>query len=314
MIDGIWPDQGSTYAPRVDHLFLFLCGVAFFFSALICGLIIVFVLRFRRKGTCTRVPPVHSSLWLEGTWFAVPLVLTMVMFAWGARLYFEGAIAPAESQEVYVVAKQWMWKVQHPNGKREINRLHVPVGQSIRLTIASEDVIHSFYVPAFRVKMDAVPGRYSQVWFEPSKAGSYHLFCAEYCGTNHSRMTGRVIVMEPSAYQSWLSNGAGESMVDAGKRLFDRLGCRPCHADEATRRGPALADKFGTTVQLAGGGSTRFDAAYARESILKPGARIVAGYDNIMPTFRGQIGEEGILQLIAYIEALNPGAEVEAPR
>lgn len=304
MIEGLFPEQASRYAPRVDALYLFLCAVALFFSGLITVLIVFFAIRFRRASMRRRRVHVHGNIWLEASWVAIPLVLTMVLFVWGARLYFESAMPPKDALDVYVVGKQWMWKVQHLQGRREINELHVPVDQPVRLTMASEDVIHSFFIPAFRVKMDVVPGRYSSLWFEAEKVGSYHLFCAEYCGTKHSQMIGHVIVMEPTAYQNWLAGRTGESMVATGKRLFENLGCAPCHQAEATRRGPSLEGTFGKPVRLASGQSAIVDEVYLRESILEPNAKIVAGYDAVMPTFEGQLGEEQLLQLIAYIKSL----------
>jgi len=297
------PDQASTYAPRLDGLYLFLCGVSVLFLVLIFGLILYFAIRYRSTSRRARSRAVHGNVWMEATWFAVPLLLTLVMFGWGATLYFETATPPSDAMTVYVVAKQWMWKLQHAEGRREVNELHVPTDQPVRVLLTSEDVIHSFYVPAFRIKMDAVPGRYSQTWFQATETGTYHLFCAEYCGTDHSRMTGRVIVMEPAAYQSWLEGG-GVSMVESGRRLFERLGCQPCHQAEATQRGPSLEGRFDKPVQLSDGRTVLMDESYVRESILEPNAKIVAGYDAVMPTFKGQVSEEVLLQLIAYVKSL----------
>jgi cytochrome c oxidase subunit 2 len=296
------PEQATDYAARVDALYIFLCCVAAFFSLLILVLIVAFTLRYRRSSSRTRRSPIHGSIRLEILWTAIPLVLTMAMFAWGTTLYFESATPPRDALDVFVVGKQWMWKLQHPSGRREINQLHVPRGTPVRLTIASEDVIHSFYVPAFRIKMDAVPGRYSHTWFTATRTGTYHLFCAEYCGTNHSQMTGQVVVMEPAAYQAWLQGGGQETMPDAGQQLFVRLGCQTCHP---TQRAPSFLGQFGQTVQLSNGETVVIDEAYLRESILDPGAKVVAGFEPVMPTYRGQISEEGILQIIAYIKSLS---------
>ena len=232
----------------------------------------------------------------------------MVMFGWGASLYFTISRPPAEALAITVVGKQWMWKFQHPQGPREINQLHIPVGRPVQLTMASEDVIHSVYVPAFRVKMDVVPGRYTSMWFEATQTGTYHLFCAEYCGTSHAGMIGQVTVLTPTAYEAWLSGGtAGESPVAAGERLFQQLGCQSCHRPDAVGRGPSLQGLFGQTQRLQSGASIVVDEAYVRESILLPNAKIVAGYTPIMPTFQGQISEEGLLQIIAYIRSLGTG-------
>jgi cytochrome c oxidase subunit 2 len=229
----------------------------------------------------------------------------MVMFFWGASLYFQHARPPAGSQDIYVVGKQWMWKLQHPEGRREINELHVPVGRSFRLILASEDVIHSFYVPAFRIKQDAVPGRYTTEWFEATTPGKYHMFCSQYCGTNHALMNGWVYVMEPVAYQRWLSGATGEeSMPAAGEKLFQSLGCASCHHPDGGGRGPSMLGLFGKKVLLEGGRSVAADESYIRQCVLNPGSQRVAGYQPIMPTFQGQISEEGLLQIVAYIKSL----------
>jgi cytochrome c oxidase subunit 2 len=228
------------------------------------------------------------------------------MFAWGASLYFTESRPPGETLDVYVVGKQWMWKFQHMGGRREINELHIPVGRAVRLTGTSEDVIHSFYVPAFRLKADMVPGRYRTIWFDATKVGTYHLFCAEYCGTNHSGMVGWIVAQEPADYQAWLAGTAGQatSMVGAGEKLFTDLACSTCHKADSTGRGPSLYGVYGSTVNLEGGGTVVADDAYIRESITNPRARVVSGFLPIMPTFQGLISEEGMLQLIEYVKTL----------
>jgi cytochrome c oxidase subunit 2 len=255
----------------------------------------------------------HGDLRLELLWTLIPLGLVMIMFVWGARLYITLAYPPADALQVYGVGKQWMWKFQHPSGQREINELHVPLGQPVKLTLASEDVIHDFYVPAFRVKMDVVPGRYTTAWFEATRSGTFHLFCAEYCGTAHAGMLGKVVVMPPAAYEQWLSGGVtGESMELGGARLFQQLGCQTCHRPDAGGRGPALEGLFGRPVRLHNGETIVVDESYVRESILQPQAKIVAGYQPVMPTFQGQISEEGLLQIIAYIRSLRGGLPTES--
>jgi cytochrome c oxidase subunit 2 len=301
----LYPKQASSFARQVDYLFWFLMGVALFFTFVIFSLVFYFAIRYRRRSENELPPPIFGSLRLEIFWSVVPFILTMVMFGWGATVYFEMRRPPADATPIYVVGKQWMWKIQHPEGQREINELHVPVGRPVKLTMTSEDVIHSFYVPAFRVKMDVLPGRYSELWFTPTRAGEYHLFCAEYCGTKHSAMGGRVVVLEPSEFEEWLAGGpAGESLEEAGERLFRRYNCNTCHDVGPTQRGPSLAGIFGKTVRLADGQRVLVDETYLRESILQPNARIVAGYEPVMPTFQGQIDEEGLLQLIEYIKSL----------
>jgi cytochrome c oxidase subunit II len=301
----LFPDQASTVAARVDGLFYFLVGVSVFFATLICILIIVFAVRYRRRSEAEKPPAILGNLGLEILWTAVPLGLTTVMFVWGAKLFFVIYHPPINSLEIMVVAKQWMWKVQHPEGRLEIDELHVPAGRPIKLTMTSQDVIHDFFVPAFRVKKDVLPGRYTTVWFEATKAGEYHLFCSQYCGTQHSGMVGRIVVMEPTRYQAWLGgNVTNVSMEAAGEQLFKSMGCITCHVENDTGRGPTLAGLFGKTVRLAGGGSVTADENYIRESILNPQAKLVLGYPPIMPTFKGLISEEGILQIIAYLKSL----------
>jgi len=296
-------------AGPVDALYFFLVAVTAFFSVLIATGIIAFAVRFRRRHPDEVGHPIHGSLILELTWTLIPLAIAMVIFVWGAGLYFKLAYPPADATEVYVVGKRWMWKAQHVTGQREINELHVPVGQPTKLIIGSEDVIHSFYIPAFRVKMDAVPGRSTSLWFEATTPGEYHLFCAEYCGMSHSGMIGKVVVMTPSDFQEWLAGGkpAG-SMTEQGEKLFTELGCVTCHLSNGQGRGPKLTDLFGSKVALADGSTVTADENYIRESIMTPTAKMVAGYPPLMPTFQGQVSEEQLTQLIAYIKSLHQGA------
>ena len=305
----LFPEQASTFAPKLDWLYWFLIGVSGLFSVLIIALLLFFAVKYRRR---PNVLPERTkqSLGLELLWTAIPLMLVMVMFVWGADLFLDESIPPRGAEEIYVVGKQWMWKAQHSNGRREINELHIPVGRAVKVTLASQDVIHSFFIPAFRVKQDAVPGQYRTMWFEPSKPGEYHLFCAEYCGTDHSKMIGRIVVMEDTAYQTWLGGYTGETPVQAGEKLFTQFDCVNCHASGRRQRCPNLTGLYGTVVPLAGGGSARFDEAYIRESILDPKAKIAAGFEPLMPTFRGQVSEEQMLALIAYIKSLSPNQAV----
>ncbi len=301
----LFPQQASTVARGVDALFLFVIGISIFFSALIFLLIFYFAIRYRRRSEDEVPRPIMGSLPLELFWSITPFLICLAMFGWGAGLYYQNSRPPENALEIYVVGKQWMWKLQHPEGQREINALHVPIGRPVKLVMTSEDVIHSFYVPAFRIKYDVLPGRYTSLWFEATRAGVYHLFCAEYCGTKHSGMVGWVTVLEPPAFQQWLTGGvAGETMASAGERLFQRLGCGNCHRPDATGRGPALAGVFNQEVKLQTGETVIADEDYVRESILRPSAKIVAGYQPVMPTFQGQVSEEGLLQIIAYIKSL----------
>ena len=302
----MFPEQASTFARHVDALYLFLIAVTAFFSLLIGVLVVVFAIKYRRKSPDEVATEVHESGLLEIIWTVIPFGLVMVMFFWGASVFFRITRPPENAIDVYVTAKQWMWKLQHADGHREMNELHIPVGQPVRLTMASEDVIHSFYVPAFRFKRDVVPGRFSVAWFEATKPGRYHLFCAEYCGTRHSNMIGWIYAMTPADYQAWLAGGApGESLASSGAKRFVENACNTCHGDVPGARGPALAGLFGSQVHLTGGQSVRADEAYIRESIVNPQARIVAGYPTIMPTYQGLISEEGLLQLVAYIKSLS---------
>ncbi len=299
----LFPEQASTMAGRVDALFFFLVGVSSLFSVLIAVLLVTFAMRYRRKHSDDVGEAVHGSLVLEIGWSIIPFALAMIMFAWGAKIYVAMASPPADALQVNVVGRQWMWKLQHMEGRREINELHVPRGRPVKLNLTSEDVIHSFYVPAFRVKADAIPGRYTSLWFEATKPGRYHLFCAEYCGTQHSGMIGSVIVMEPDDYQAWLGGSApGGSVASTGAQLFTQLGCATCHQKGDGQRGPSLVGVFGKSVQLKTGESVVADEGYLRESILNPQAKVVAGFEPVMPTFKGLVSEEGLMQLITFIK------------
>lgn len=299
------PDQASTIAQGVDHLHYFLTAVTLFFTALIFLSIFYFAVKYRRRSEDERPPETKTLLPLELAWTLIPTCLCGVMFIWGSNLYFRNSRPPTASMEVFVIGKQWMWHLQHPEGPREINELHVPVGSPIKLTMISQDVIHDFYIPAFRVKKDVLPDRYSSIWFQATKTGVFHFFCAQYCGAQHSGMIGWVYVMAPADYARWLSGGVkAESMAQAGARLYQQLGCITCHG---TGRGPAFNGLFGKPVLLENGQTVIADEAYIRRHILEPSAQTVKGYPHIMPTFKGQVNEEQLLQLIAYIKSV--GAE-----
>jgi cytochrome c oxidase subunit 2 len=301
------PDQASTYATRFDLLFWAQAAFTIAMTMLIFSVIFFFAIRYRRRTKDQMGMPIHGNLQLEVAWTAIPFFISVGLLVWSVNLFLSYARPPADTLAISVVGKQWMWKLQHPNGKREINELHVPVGRAVKLTLATEDVIHSFYVPAFRVKQDVVPGRYTTLWFQPTKVGEYHLFCAEYCGTEHSHMKGRVVVMEQQDYEEWLGGGAPvESPVVAGERLFEQYGCRSCHQAGDSQRGPSLAGLMGTTVELTSGETVTANEEYLRESILDPNAKLVSGYRALMPAFRGLVSEESLLQLIAYIKSLSP--------
>ena len=303
------PPRASTVASEVDALYLTLVGVSVVFSVLIAALVIRFVVRYHRRSESEVGVPIHGSIPLEILWSVVPLLIALGAFAWGAKVFFRISRPPANAIEYFAVGKQWMWKFQHPDGTREINTLHVPVNQPIRLTMTSEDVIHSFFVPAFRVKMDVLPGRYTTAWFEATQPGRYHLFCAEYCGAEHARMGGWVEVLDPHDYERWLAGERGaESRLADAEELLARYACTSCHRDDSTARAPRLAGLFGTQVRLEGGAVVQADETYILESILNPGLRIVDGYKPTMPTFQGQMSTEEATVLVRYIRGLqSPG-------
>jgi cytochrome c oxidase subunit II len=308
----LFPPAASSVATEVDLLYLFIAAVSAFFVVLVAALVVVFAIKFHRQRPDDVGADIHGSLVLELTWTFIPFVLSMIMFFWGADLFFRLARPPVDSMEVFVVGKQWMWKVQHPTGRREINELHVPIGRNVKITLGSEDVIHDYSIPAFRVKMDAVPGKLTTMWFNATVAGTYDLFCAEFCGTKHSGMIGKVIAMEPQAYEAWLAGGtAGASVPPAqlGEKLFTDLACITCHRLDATPAvGPTLAGVYGGQVPLTDGRTVTADDNYLRESIMVPAAKVVRGFQPVMPPFQGLVAEEQLLQLIAYIKTLKPVA------
>jgi cytochrome c oxidase subunit 2 len=303
-----FPQQASEQAASVDALYFFLVAVTAFFTLLIGVLVSVFAVKYRRRHDKEVGYAIHGSLALELLWTFIPLGITMVMFVWGAQVFFHMTRPPKGAMEIYVVGKQWMWKVQHMDGAREINELHVPVGRPVKLVMGSEDVIHSFFIPDFRVKADVIPGRYNTMWFTATKPGKYHIFCTQYCGTKHSAMIGTVTAMDPASYQAWLSGGtSGGTMAENGAKLFSDLSCSTCHLENGQGRGPVLKGLFGKQVLLTGGGTVTMDDAYIRESVLQPQAKVVAGFQPIMPTFQGLVTEEQLLQLIAYVKSLSEG-------
>jgi cytochrome c oxidase subunit II len=311
----LFPEAASTMADRVDALYLFLIGLTAFMTILIFVLVVWFGIKYKRRDPNSVGARIHGGMALEITWSVIPLFIVLGIFVWATNIFFAIARPPAETMNVYVVGKQWMWKFQHLDGQREINELHVPTGRKVKLIMTSEDVIHDVFVPAFRVKADVIPGRYTHLWFEPTKAGEYHLFCAEYCGTRHSGMIGRVVVMEPDDYQAWLSGGVQEgSLASAGGKLFQDLACNTCHRPDAQGRGPVLQNLFGKQVSLQSGETVVVDEAYVRESILMPSAKVTAGFQPIMPTFQGLVSEEGLLQLIEYVKSLRTDSQVQAVR
>jgi cytochrome c oxidase subunit II len=314
MLSGIplFPDQASTLAPQVDNLYFFLLAVTAFFAVLIVILVTAFAIKYHDPTGQKVGAPITGSVPMEIGWSLIPFVIAMGIFVYATVVYFNIVRAPAETLEIYSTGKRWMWRFQHIDGQSEINDLHVPRGRPVRVTFTSEDVLHSLYIPAFRVKADAIPGRYSSIWFTPTQTGTFHLFCAEYCGTKHSGMIGTVTVMEPNDYQAWLSGSIGEPMAVRGERLFQQLACVSCHLPDGSGRGPSLSGLFGSQVQLATGTTVVADDSYLRESILTPHLKLVNGYRAVMPTYQGQVNEEGVMSLIEYIKTLPPAARQAA--
>jgi cytochrome c oxidase subunit II len=310
----LFPERASTIAGEVDALYFFLVGLSVVMSVLIATLVVTFAIAFHRRHKDEVGAQVHGGLLLELAWTFVPFVIAMVIFFWGAKVYLVMASPPQDTLNIYIVGKQWMWKVQHTTGQREINQLHVPVGRAVKLIMTSEDVIHNFSIPAMRVKADVIPGRFVQIWFEPTKPGTYQVFCAEYCGTQHSGMIGQVVVMEAMAYQAWLSGGAAEgSLASTGEKLFADLACNTCHRPDSRGRGPMLQNVFGHPVPLQDGTVVTADENYVRESILTPGAKVTAGYQPVMPAFQGLVSEEQLLALIEYIKAQSTQQDIQKP-
>ena len=300
----LYPESASNFAPDVDALMLFIIGVCIFFAVAITVAVIYFFFRYKRKEAGDIGAPIHGDMRLEITWIVLPFFLLMAMFGWGAVIYVDYRHTPADTLDVYVIGKQWMWKLEQPNGRREINELHVPLNRNVRLVMASEDVIHDFSVPAFRVKMDVVPGHYNSMWFRPTKTGRYHFFCSQYCGTSHAIMGGWVTVMEPDEYAAWLAGtSATGDPVALGAKLYNDLACGTCHLPDGKGRGPSYNGVYGSKVKLADGSTVIADDAYIRESILQSNAKIVAGFQPVMPSFQGLVSEDQILALTAYIKA-----------
>jgi len=297
--------QAATIARPIDTLFFTMVGLCALVALAVMGAIVFYGIRYRRGSGADRSGAHSQSLPVELTWILVPFAIFVAVFLWSLALFARARTPPPDAQTVYVIAKQWMWKIEHPGGQREINALHVPLGEAVRLTMTSQDVIHSFYVPAFRIKQDVLPGRYTQLWFEATRLGSFPLQCAEYCGLDHARMGGRVVVLRPADYQVWLSgHAAAGSLASRGAELFRSRGCSGCHASGAAIRAPPLAGLYGRPVPLADGRTVIADERYLRDSILLPGVAVVAGYRPLMPSFSGQLSEEDVLALIAYIKSL----------
>ncbi|MFZ3340096.1 MAG: cytochrome c oxidase subunit II [Terriglobales bacterium] len=299
-----WPVAASTNASHVDALYIFLVMVSVIMTVLIFVTLVFFAVRYRKRPG-VKPEQIEGSKILEITWSTIPFGIFLAFFVWGAVIFFQERTPPQDATEVYTVAKQWMWKFEHAGGQREINELHVPVGRDVKMIMTSQDVIHSFYIPAFRIKQDVLPGRYTTEWFRATKPGRYHLFCAEYCGTEHSGMIGWVVVMDPRDYQAWLTTGGGnQPMTDTGAKLFSDLGCVMCHRADTPGRGPSLAGIYNRPVELEDGRTVIADDNYIRESIMEPNAKVVRGFRPIMPTLQGQISDDQLNELVAYVKSL----------
>ena len=302
----LWLPGETAHAGAVDQLFVGLLVSAGLVLLLLFALLLRFAIHYRAGNTdADRDHRIKKSWHWEVSWTAATLVAFLVLFVWGAQLFVRLQAAPVDALPIYVVGKQWMWKVQHPGGQREINELHLPLGPAVRLIMSSQDVIHSFFIPAFRIKHDVVPGATETIWFQPRKAGVFHLFCAEYCGTDHSRMTGRIVVMEQAGFSQWLSRqDVSGTMAAEGGRLFRQFGCSGCHGIGSKVRAPAMAGLYGKRVPLSDGTIEIADERYIRDSIIKPRAKIAAGYDAVMPSYEGKISEDELIQITAYIKSL----------
>jgi cytochrome c oxidase subunit 2 len=311
------PDRASSLALHVDILLYAWLALAGVVTVAVLFLIVWFAVKYRHGSGANRALPPDAALRrrnhrIEAAWIVTPLLLFMVMFGWAAVLYYAHAAAPANATEIYVVGKQWMWKLEHVGGQREIDELHVPVGRPVKLIMTSQDVIHSFFMPVFRIKQDVLPGRYTMLWFTATRPGDYHLFCSQYCGTEHAQMIGHVVVMEPAAFERWLESGnASQSMAQEGAARFRQYGCSGCHGPSASVHAPKLEGLFGRRVQLADGTSTIADERYIHDSVMLPRKDVVAGYEPIMPSFQGQIAEDDLLDIVEYIKSLQDALPLE---
>src|SRR5271170_4401158 len=307
----LFPPEASKIAPQMDALYFFMVLVSLVGLTLVILLVAGFSILYSKKRHPQAVQ-IEGSTLLEATWTIIPLGLFLIMFVWGALLYFRIYDPPTNAMNIYIVGKQWMWKAEHPGGQHEIDSLHIPINRQVQLTMISMDVFHSFSIPAFRVKREVIPGRYSTVWFEATATGTYHLFCTQYCGTDHSAMIGEIVAMTPDDYQKWASGStSGASLAQNGERLFASLGCNSCHSGEASARGPNLAQVYGSRIQLSDGSYVTANDAFLRESILNPSTHVTAGYAPIMPTYQGQVSEEGLIDLVEYIKKLNSNYRIQ---
>ena len=307
----LFPAEASTISPYTDALYVFLLLMTVVGMALVCALVLVFSLKYRREKHPVATQ-IEGSTLLEATWTIIPLAIFLVTFVWGALLYFRIYDPPANAMNIYIVGKQWMWKAEHPGGQHEINALHVPTGRPVQLTMISQDVFHSFSIPDFRVKREVIPGRYTTVWFEATVPGTYHIFCTQYCGTQHSMMIGEVTVLTPDDYEKWTKQStSGMSLAQNGERLFASMGCNACHNGTAAARGPSLAGVYGSRLTLTDGSQVLVNDAYLRDAILNPSQHVTAGFAPIMPTYQGQISEDGLIDLVEFVKNMQSNYRVQ---
>jgi cytochrome c oxidase subunit 2 len=307
----LFPAEASTISPWMDARYFFLLLMTVVGTLLVGVLVLVFSIRYRREKNPVATQ-IEGSTLLEATWTLIPLAIFLFVFVVGALLYFRIYDPPTNAMNIYVVGKQWMWKAEHPGGQHEINALHVPMGQPVQLTMISQDVFHSFSIPDFRVKREVIPGRYSTVWFQATEPGTYHLFCTQYCGTQHSGMIGEITVLTPDDYKKWLQQStSGMSLAQNGERLFASMGCNSCHSGTAAARGPNLAGVYGSKLSLTDGSQVLVNDAYLRDAILNPSQHITAGFAPIMPTYQGQISEDGLIDLVEYIKNLQSNYRIQ---
>ena len=299
-----WPPAASASAVETDHLILSFTVLTLLLTVPIFVAFTWFALIYRKGVKADRRLTESRSSAIEMTWMIGPFLLTLFFFAWGAQMFMRHKTIPAGGLQISAIGRQWMWKFQHPGGQSEINDLHVPVGENVVMHMISQDVIHAFYLPALRIQMDVLPDRYTDLWFKADRPGAYHLFCSEYCGTDHSVMGGTLTVMEPAAYQQWLgASGSDLSLASAGETLFSSYGCSGCHQGQSTVRAPSLVGLYGKPVPLQDGGTVVADDSYIRDKILNPNNNLIAGYKQVMPSFKGVIPEDDLLRLVAYIKS-----------
>jgi cytochrome c oxidase subunit 2 len=303
-----FPGQSSTIANEVDSLFYFIFYLSIFFFVLVTGGSFYFAWRYRKKGKDTFTTGLSHNTSLEVFWTVVPTILVFIIFVWGFKTYLKMNIPPENALQIKVTAQKWFWGFSYPQGATTTNEIVVPVNKPVNLLMSSQDVIHSFYVPGFRVKMDVIPNRYSTLWFQPTEQGEFDLFCTEYCGKGHSEMIGKVRVVSDQEYQSWLDSNTGENDLppdEWGAQLYKSKACFTCHSIDGTPNvGPTFKGVFGSTAELTDGSTVTVDENYIRQSILEPQSQIVAGFQPVMPTFQGQLKEAEIDALIAYLKTL----------